>query len=506
MINPLIEIGRPITSPKPCILVIFGVTGDLSERKILPSLYTLGNEGMLPANFACVGFARREKSDHQFRQDVEESIKRKEKYIDLTFWNSFQEDFFYHRSNFDEDEGYIALRKKLNELDSKIGSNGNRVFYFATPPKYFPIIVEKLATHNLLQGSALQSRGWKRVIIEKPFGLDFKSALDLQAHLLKFLKEEQIYRIDHYLGKETVQNLLFFRFGNSIFESIWNYKHIDHVQITVAEDLGVGTRGHLFEESGTLRDMLQNHLMQLLSLVAMEPPTTLHPDEIHQEKIKVLQSIRDLNSFPINDISVRGQYGKGYINGEEVISYREEKDISKNSNVESYVALKLFIDNWRWSGVPFYLRTGRRLPKRATEISIIFKDPPGYLFPKEMKEEANVLSLNIQPDEGISLKINCKVPGQNLLLQPVKMDFKYHSYFGQTPPDAYVRLIYDAILGDNTLFARQEEVLLSWKILDPLLEHWRKTDPIFPNYAAGSFGPKAADDLLQKEGRRWRYI
>ncbi len=333
-----------------------------------------------------------------------------------------------------------------------------------------------------------------------------ESAEILQKDISKHLDESQTYRIDHWLGKETVQNLLVFRFANSIYESLWNYRHVDHVQITVAEDIGIGTRGHFFEEEGLLRDIVQNHMMQLLSLVAMEPPVSLNASAIRDEKVKVLQSIRPLTKDDFKHHVIRGQYDKGFINGKEALAYRSEKDVSPSSNIETYLALRLFIDNWRWAGVPFYLRGGKRLPKRVTEIAIIFKDAPGVLFQQNnRKNEQNVLAIRIQPDEGIALKINCKVPGPSSPIQPVKMDFRYGSYFGQSPPEAYERLIWDCITGDSTLFARADEVAHSWKIYTPILKYWAdhpSTD--FPNYPTGSWGPKAADEMIAKDGRAWR--
>ncbi|MBI3508366.1 MAG: glucose-6-phosphate dehydrogenase, partial [Chlamydiia bacterium] len=426
--------------------------------------------------------------------------------IDETFWNHFQETLFYHHSEFDEDEGYRSLATFLNQLDARHATRGNRIYYLSVQPKYFPIIVEKLHKHGLIYNT--QAPSWSRVIIEKPFGHDLPSMQKLQKQISENLNENQTYRIDHYLGKETVQNLLVFRFGNSIFEALWNYKHIDHVQITVAEDIGIGTRGHFYEEEGLLRDMLQNHMMQLLSLVAMEPPASLNASSIRDEKVKVLHSIRPFTTDDFEEGIIRGQYGPGFINDQNVVGYRQEKDVNPKSNIETFVALRLFIDNWRWAGVPFYLRGGKRLPKRGTEIAIVFKDAPGVLFQsKERPNLPNVLALRIQPDEGISMKINCKVPGPSSPIQPVKMDFRYSSYFGQSPPEAYERLILDCILGDSTLFARSDEVEQSWKIFTPVLDFW-KAHPSqhFPNYASGSWGPHAADEMIQKEGRQWRIL
>lgn len=507
--HPLEEANRSSRTIDPCIVVIFGATGDLTGRKLSPALYNLGREGMLPPNFAAVGFARREKSHQEFRDEIKQDINlySRVKPIDETFWKKFQEQIFYHRSEFDDDAGYQALDVLLKELDSKLATRGNRVFYLSVQPKFFPIIIQKLKANGLIYDSKTQDK-WSRVIIEKPFGHDSESALELQKEISKYLDESQTYRIDHYLGKETVQNILVFRFANSIFESMWNYKHIDHVQITVAEDIGIGTRGHFYEEEGLLRDVLQNHMMQLLSLVAMEPPVSLSASAIRDEKVKVLQSIRPLTPDDFENTVIRGQYGPGFINGKEVIGYRQEKDVNPKSNVETYVALKLYIDNWRWAGVPFYLRGGKRLPKRGTEIAIIFKDAPGVLFQQGNKRhDPNILAIRIQPDEGISLKINCKVPGPSSPIQPVKMDFRYGSYFGQSPPEAYERLIWDCMQGDSTLFARADEVEQSWNIYTPLLHHWAK-NPVkdFPNYPSGSWGPQKADEMIQHDKRAWRIL
>ncbi len=502
--NPLYEeTQRRFTGP--CILVIFGATGDLTARKLFPALYNLLKEGQLPSQFACVGFARRAKSDEQFRQEMEEAVKKfsRTQPIDESLWNHFKSQLFYHMSEFHEEEGYFKLHQRLKQLDNQLGTKGNRIFYLATQPSYFPLISEKLYQAKLIY-PASQEEPWSRLIIEKPFGHDLNSAQKLQAELLKYLGEHQIYRIDHWLGKETVQNLLVFRFANSIFEPLWSNKSIDHIQITVAEDLGIGNRGKFWEETGLLRDIVQNHLMQLVTLVTMEPPVSLDANAIRDEKVKVLQAIRPLEPKD----AVRGQYGPGIVNGENVIGYRQENQVTPTSRVESYAALRLYIDNWRWAGVPIYIRSGKRLPKKSTEVAIIFKNSPGVLFQNgRRKNDPNVLAIQIQPDEGISIKINCKVPGPSSPIQPVRMDFKYGSYFGTTPPEAYERLICDAIMGDSTLFARQDEVLLSWELLTPLLDRWSQdTSDVFPNYPAGSWGPETADLLLQEDGRRWRLI
>jgi glucose-6-phosphate 1-dehydrogenase len=505
MTNPLIEPERSLRVIDPCIVVIFGATGDLMGKKLAPALYNLGHEGLLSPHFAIVGFARRPKNNEEFRSDLKKDIAIYSRTsLDESFWNTFQEQIFYHASEFDSDEGYQALAVLLSDLDVKLGTRGNRVFYLSVQPKYFSLIIEKLKRAGLIYPIAEKQEPFSRVVIEKPFGHDSHSAAELQEQIQHHLHESQIYRIDHYLGKETVQNLLVLRFGNSIFEPLWNYRSTDHIQITVAEDIGIGTRGAFFEEEGIVRDIVQNHMMQLLSLVAMEPPVRFTAKAIRDEKVKVLQAVRPLTEEEMQEHVVRGQYGPGFIHGEPVIGYRQEENVHSASSIETYVALRLFIDNWRWAGVPFYLRAGKRLPKRATEIAIVFKDVPSSLF--QERGTRNVLVIRIQPDEGISLKINCKVPGPNSPIQPVKLDFRYGSYFGKTPPEAYERLIWDCILGDSTLFARVDEVATSWAIFTPLLEYWIKKMPQFPNYESGSWGPKEAEAMIAKEGRAWRTL
>ncbi len=507
--NPLSESEDPLVkTADPCIFVIFGATGDLTARKLIPALYNLSHDNQLPAHFACVGFARREKTNDEFREEMRSAINSysRNKPVDEKLWKSFSEALFYHCSEFGDDAGYLALNDLLKQLDNKFGTRGNRLFYLSTQPSFFPEIIEKLKKNNLIYDSDRTDK-WSRVIIEKPFGHDFESAKLLQEDITKNLDETQIYRIDHYLGKETVQNLMVFRFSNPLFEAIWNNQHVDHVEITVAEDMGIGTRGRFFEEAGMLRDIVQNHMMQLLALTAIEPPTSFQASAIHNEKVKVLESIRPFPKDEIDRYIVRGQYGKGFIDGQEVKAYREEANVDPNSNVETYVAMELFIDNWRWSGVPFYLRAGKRLPKKATEISITFKDAPGFLFKDRGKKvDANVLAIRIQPNEGISLKMNCKVPGLSGPIQPVKMDFRYGSYFGSEPPEAYERLICDCMSGDATLFARIDEVIASWRLFDPVLKRWSQSNANFPNYQSGTWGPKCAENLLLRNRNHWRLI
>ncbi len=508
--HPLADQGKSSRSLAPSIIVIFGATGDLTARKLMPALYNLKREGQIPTNFACVGFARRAKPNDQFLDEMKTAVceHSRVKPFDESVWDTFKNQIYYHQSEFDNDEGYKSLVKVLSEIDAKHGTKGNRIFYLSTQPSYFTMIIKKLSKHNLIYDHADDADKWSRIIIEKPFGHDYNSAIALQRNLTQYLNENQIYRIDHYLGKETVQNLLTFRFANSIFESLWNHRYIDHVQLTVAEDIGIGTRGKLYEEQGLVRDLMQNHMMQLLSLVAMEPPINLSADAIRNEKVKVLEAIRLFKGDDFENNAIRGQYGAGFFNGSLVKGYREENNVDKNSNVPTYASVKLYIDNWRWDGVPFYMRGAKRLPKRTTEIAIIFKKPPGILFQKfDKHSDSNILAIRIQPNEGISLKINCKVPGLSSTIQPVQMDFRYGAFFGLIPPDAYERLICDCTAGDTTLFARQDEVFHSWRLFTPILKYWDEHPPKdFPNYEAGNWGPQASEDLLTKDGRQWRLI
>jgi glucose-6-phosphate 1-dehydrogenase len=502
--NPLREGLSTREAPGPCALVIFGATGDLTHRKLVPALYNLAHEGQLPQSFVIVGFARRPKTHDQFRAELRDSVAQFSRFqpINPSVWDSFAQAIFYHQSEFADANGYKSLGVFLRKLDAERGTAGNRLFYLATAPTEVIGIIEQLGANGLVQSGA-DSR--QRIIVEKPFGRSLPTAEELNHALAGVFDERHIFRIDHYLGKETVQNILALRFANEIFEPIWNQKYIDHIQITVAESLGVEGRGGYYEQSGALRDMVQNHMMQLLSLTAMEPPTALEADFIHDEKVKVLRAIRPIAPDEVQQFTVRGQYASGSMAGKPVPGYREEKGVSPNSRTETFVALKFFIDNWRWAGVPFYLRHGKRLPKGVAEIAIQFKAPPAVLFAAGSPDplQPNVLVLRIQPDEGVAVRMNAKVPGNVINLQPVKMDFRYGGSFGSRSPEAYERLLHDAIVGDSTLFTRRDEVERSWQIIDAIIAGWDSLPAPTP-YEAGTWGPPDADEFIARDGREWR--
>ncbi|MGQ9524279.1 MAG: glucose-6-phosphate dehydrogenase [Armatimonadota bacterium] len=491
--------------PEPCALVIFGITGDLAHRKIVPALCSLIADRQTADSMAVVGVGRRDIPMERLLTELRAASDRhaRRRPVSDGVWSEFARRFVYHHGAFDDPATYEALRQRLRLLDETLGTHGNRVFYLATPPDLFLPIVRYLGRAGLICSAHEQC--WSRVVVEKPFGHDLQSARDLNAGLAQVLREDQTYRIDHYLGKETVRNLLVFRFANTIFEPVWTHQYIDHVQITVAESIGVDDRGEFFDKIGTLRDMIQNHLLQLLSIVAMEPPSAVSPELVRDEKLKVLRAIRRMSVQEALSLSVRGQYGPGMVNGENVPGYRHEEGVRPDSPTETYAALRLDIENWRWSGTPFYLRAGKRLPKRVTEIAVQFRRVPHMIFPDGSPYvNSNVLVLRIQPDEGIALRLTSKVPGQGTRLQPVRMEFRYGSVFGVEPPDAYERLLLDVMLGDSTLFNRGDEVEAAWEVVAPVLEAWQDRPVEFPNYPAGTWGPPAADEFIRRDGRSWR--
>lgn len=504
--NPLREGLGHRRGLEPMVLVIFGATGDLTRRKLVPALYNLAHTGQLPAAFAVVGFGRTAMTSEQFRQQLRSGVEEFARFqpVNPAVWEALAEGIEYVRGDYNAAGDYAALGRRLEEIDRQRGTAGRRLFYLAVPPAEFIPIAEQLARSNLVR-PPWEHGPAQRIIVEKPFGRSLATARELNRALARVFDERQVLRIDHYLGKETVQNILVLRFANEIFEPLWNQKYVDHVQITVAESLGVGSRGGYYDQTGALRDMVQNHMMQLLALVAMEPPATLEPEAIRNEKVKVLSAIRPIPPTQAERFAVRGQYTAGAVAGQPVPGYREEQGVRPDSLTETYVALKLFLDNWRWAGVPFYLRHGKRLPKQAAEIAVQFKAPPAVLFAAEAVSplQPNALVLRIQPDEGVAIRMNAKVPGTALNLQPVKMDFHYGGSFGTRTPEAYERLLHDAIAGDSTLFIRGDETERSWAILDNVLQGWADS-PVPPApYAAGGWGPAEADEFIQRDGRRW---
>jgi glucose-6-phosphate 1-dehydrogenase len=495
-------------TPAPCAFVIFGASGDLARRKLLPALYNLALSRLLPPGMAVVGFALTPMEEEQFRKDMHDAVAEfsRRKPIDETVWQDFASRLYYVQGTFGDEASFARLREKLGEIDRTCGTRGNRIYYLAVPPSTFPVVVGDLSQAHLV-ADANDAARYTRVIIEKPFGRDLASGDALNAELHRVFDERQIFRIDHYLGKETVQNIMALRFGNAIFEPIWNRNHVDHMQITVAEDLGVEGRGKFYEEAGTTRDIVQNHLLQLLMVTAMEPPVAYSADEVRDEKVKVLRALKPIRAEDVARLTVRGQYGPGNIAGKPVPGYRQERNVSPTSNVETFVAMRLELDNWRFAGVPIYIRAGKRLTKRITEIAIQFKRVPHALLAQGSPIEPDVLAIRIQPDEGISLRFDAKVPGPTMTLRPVTMDFRYGSTFGGSGPEAYERLILDAMLGDPTLFARADEVSAAWRFITPILEEWAKAPPPrFPNYAAGTWGPPEANELVERDGRAWRRL
>ncbi len=526
--NPLRAGTRLERIPQPCILVIFGATGDLAQRKILPAIYNLRRAGLLPPESAVLGFSRRDLSDADYRAMAREAIVAHSRVpLEEGIWSDFADSIHYQQGEFGNGSDFKVLEERLEQVDAARGTRGNRLFYLATPPSAYTEIVGNLGKVRLDR----QQEGWARIVIEKPFGHDLASARDLNDAVMRVFDESQVYRIDHYLGKETVRNLLVFRFGNGIFEPLWNRRYVDHVQITVGEDLGVEGRGEFYEQAGASRDILQNHMLQLLSLVAMEPPIAFEADALRDEKVRVLRAIDpDWTSARVRAQVVRGQYDAGWSADHKVVGYRQEAEVPPESRVETFVALKLEVQNWRWADVPFYLRTGKRLPKRATEIAIHFKQPPLMLFrDASTNPEPNLLAMRIQPDEGILLRFAAKVPELGLDVRSVNMDFTYGTSFMKDAPEAYETLLLDAMLGDASLFTRADEVEAAWGIVSPIIDLWREWDEAeaagdgpsaeevegtladgigtgICSYDAGTWGPEAADRLIERDGRRWRRL
>ena len=494
------------TAP-PCGVVIFGATGDLTRRKLFPALFRLAQQRLVPNEFAILGTARQAMTDDEYREAMRAAVAEfgADEKIDQAAWESFAKRVFYFGGEFNDAGLYQELRSRLEKIDQEYDTQGNRVFYLATAPDFFGLVAQQLGKAKLAKPEKASS--WTRIIVEKPFGHDLESARALNQELATVFDERQVYRIDHYLGKETVQNLLVFRFANSIFEPIWNRQYIDHVQITNAETLGVEGRGAYYEKAGALRDMIQNHVFQVTSLIAMEPPASLSAHGVRDEKIKAMQAVRQLPANQIEKFAVRGQYGAGTVLGDTVVGYREEPGVAPESGTETFAALKLYFDNWRWAGVPFYLRSGKRLQKHVTEIAIQFKEVPHRLFDEtDSPLQPNVLVIRIQPNEGISLRFAAKLPGQSMRIRSVNMDFRYGSSFGVKPPEAYERLLLDCMLGDSTLYARRDMAERGWEIVTPILEAWKKPPQDFPNYEAGSWGPDASQELIERDGRKWRKL
>lgn len=507
-VNPLREGLTRERVVDPCIFVIFGGTGDLARKKLLPALYHLHLADLLPRGFAIVGYASGQLTDEQYRDTVREAVAKADPYLSTegAAWDEFASSISYVRRVDGGSDALDDLKQHLSDLDSQIGAEGNYLFYFAIPPGAFMDTAQGLAAVGLSKDEF--GRGWRRLVIEKPFGTDLASARELNHALQQAFSEDQIYRIDHYLGKETVQNILVFRFANEFVEPLLNSKYVDSVQITVAESIGIETRGAFYDRTGALRDIVQNHILQILSIICMEPPISLDAQAVRDEKMKIFSCIRRMEPKDVDDYTVRGQYGSGVLLGEQVKAYREEDDVSQDSTTETFVAAKFFVDNWRWAGVPFYVRTGKRLAKRVTEISIHLKAIPRVLFGEAHREEIaqNVIAMNIQPDEGISILFEAKVPGLDYRIQPVKMDFKYGAAFGETAPDAYERLLMDAMLGDPSLFSRADALEATWEVVQPILDGWQlKHSPCYP-YLPGSWGPRESAEFIQRDGRKWRRL
>jgi len=494
--NPLLEGLRLRRRPESCVLVIFGASGDLTQRKLMPALYSLAVRRLLPDHFAVVGAARSEETHDGFRERMKEAVQKYARdEFQQEIWDELATAMYYVTLDFADDAGEDELAERLTEVDRRHHTDGNRVYYFAVPPSAIGTLVEEIAERR-------SAEGWIRLIIEKPFGRDLASARELNGRIGEHFSEREVFRIDHYLGKETVQNMLALRFSNGIFEPVWNRQFIDHVQITVAESIGIEGRAAFYEQSGAIRDIFQNHLLQLVAITAMEPPIDFTADSVRNEKVKVLKSLHTPGPKSV----VRGQYGRGFVEGEEVAAYREEPGVAPDSMTETYVAAKLYVDNWRWADTPFYVRMGKRLPRRETTIAIQFKSAPHPPFEETAAEGLlpNVLLIHVQPNEGMSLAIGAKVPGQGMAIRTVHMDFLYGSAFREGLPEAYERLILDAMLGDATLFTRSDEIEEQWALVDAIVAAWQRDRPAFPNYGAGTWGPPSADDLIHRDMRSWR--
>ena len=485
----------------PCVLVIFGVTGDLARKKLMPAVYDLAHRGLLPPGFSLTGFARREWADQDFAKVVHDSVKEHNRTgWQEEVWQQLAEGFRFVSGNFNDDVAFDNLRQTVEDLDKVRGTSGNHAFYLSIPPRFFGDVIGQLKEHGLADE---QDGAWRRVVVEKPFGSDLRTAQELNDVLSAVFAPESVFRIDHYLGKETVQNILAMRFSNNLFEPIWNANYVDHVQITMAEDIGIGGRAGYYDGIGAARDVIQNHLLQLMALVAMEEPIDFSARSLHAEKLKVLESV--VRPRRLDQNTARGQYGRGWAGGVEVPGYLDESDIPDDSATETYAAIRLGIDNRRWSGVPFYLRTGKRLGRRVTEVAVVFKKAPHLPFTASATEDLgnNALVIRVQPDEGVTMRFGSKVPGTQMEIRDVTMDFAYGGTFTEASPEAYERLILDVLLGEPPLFPRHEEVEQSWRILDPVLDHWAGHGKP-ETYASGTWGPASADTMLAREGRSWR--
>jgi glucose-6-phosphate 1-dehydrogenase len=505
--------GNPFQDPlrferrvPPCAVVIFGANGDLAKRKLIPALYRLAYERRLPPGFAVIGTSRTPMTDDQFREKMRESVSRflVDSPFDKDLWDSFAQGAFYEAGNVKDRSSFGQLSQKLKVVEQSRRTSGNVLFYLSTQPSHYESAAEGIMHAGLARGN-----GWRRLVVEKPFGHDLATARELNAKLQRFFPESEIYRIDHYLGKETVQNILAFRFGNGIFEPLWNRRYVNHVQITAAESIGVEGRGAYYQESGALRDMIQNHLLQVMATIAMEPSAVFESRAVRDERAKLLRSVRILKHDEVLAHAVAGQYGPARIGSENVPGFRQEPGVESEAQTDTYAAVTFFVDNWRWAGVPFYIRTGKRLPKRVTDIAIHFNTAPHALFESDhqggfLATRPNLLIVRIQPEEGISLRFLSKEPGGGMKLRPVSMDFNYGSSFGARLPTAYETLLLDAMVGDATLYTRQDMVEASWAAVQPIVEVWADQKFGFPNYAAGTWGPKAADEMLARSGHAWR--